>query len=196
MAKTPTVHNPTNFDPANYDVLDYLDGKRLQYYGQGIEAFEGEVRFWEAEMAAAFGADWKTKNVRKCVHCGHNPLRWLTVVKHLTTGDVVVFGADCTKRLEFVDQKTFKLAQLQARDAANKVRIKVWNAREAFLKANPVFAAAMAAYTGTNPFVKDVIGKLGLTVRSASVRWQRSSRLSHGRPDGHPQGGGGHRGQG
>lgn len=161
MAHTPTVHNPTNFDPAQYDVLDYLDGKRPQYYGQGLEAFEGEVKFWEAEMATAFGADWKSKNVRKCVHCGHNPLRWLTVVKYLVTGETVVFGADCTARLAFVDQKTFKLAQLQAKDAANKVRIKVWNAREAFLKANPVFAAAIAAYTGTNPFVKDVVAKLG-----------------------------------
>lgn len=161
MAKTPTVHNPTNFDPANYEVLDYLDGKRPAYFGQGIEAHEAEVKFWEADLARYFGADWKSKNVRKCVHCGHNPLRWLTVVKHLTTGDVVVFGADCTKRLEFIDQKTFKLAQLQARDAANKVRIKVWNAREAFLKANPVFAAAVANYTGTNTFVKDVVAKLG-----------------------------------
>ena len=162
MAKIPTVHNPTNFDPAQYDVLDYLDGKRPVYFGQGVEAFAEEVKFWEAEMAQAFGADWKSKNVRKCVHCGHNPLRWLTVVRHLLTGDVVVFGADCTKRLEFVDQKTFKLAQLQSKDAANKVRIKVWNAREAFLKANPVFAAAVAAYTGTNTFVKDVVAKLGL----------------------------------
>jgi small-conductance mechanosensitive channel len=160
MAKTPTVHNPTNFDPANYEVLDYLDGKRPTYFGQGIEAFEAEVKFWEADLARYFGADWKSKNVRKCVHCGHNPLRWLTVVKHLTTGDVVVFGADCTKRLEFIDQKTFKLAQLQARDAANKVRIKVWNAREAFLQANPAFAAVLP-YTGTNTFVKDVVAKLG-----------------------------------
>lgn len=162
MAKIPTVHNPTNFDPAQYDVLDYLDGKRPVYFGQGVEAFAEEVKWWEAEMVTAFGADWKTKNVRRCVHCGHNPLRWLTVVKHLLTGDVVVFGADCTARLSFVDQKTFKLAQLQAKDKANKVRIKVWNQREAFLKANPVFAAAVASYTGTNTFVKDVVAKLGL----------------------------------
>lgn len=159
MAKTPTVHNPTNFDPAQYDVLDYLDGKRPVYFGQGIEAFEADVKFWEADNLKYFGTKFAP---RKCVHCGHNPLRWLTVVKHLLTGDVVVFGADCTKRLEFVDQKTFKLAQLQARDAANKVRIKVWNQREAFLQANPVFAAAIANYTGTNPFVKDVVAKLGL----------------------------------
>jgi len=162
MAKIPTVHNPTNFDPAQYDVLDYLDGKRPAYFGQGIEAHEEEVKWWEADLARYFGADWKSKNIRKCVHCGHNPLRWLTVVKHVPTGDTVVFGADCTKRLEFIDQKTFKLAQLQAKDAANKVRIKVWNQREAFLKANPVFAAAIADYTGTNSFVKDVVAKLGL----------------------------------
>lgn len=167
--KTPTVHNPTNFDPAQYEVLDYLDGKRPTYFGQGIEAFAEDVKFWEADMVRTFGAAWRTKNVTKCVHCGHNPLRWLTVVKHVPTGDVVVFGADCTKRLEFIDQKTFKLAQLQARDAANKVRIKVWNARERFLQANPVFAAAVANYTGTNSFVKDVVAKLG-TYGSLSER--------------------------
>jgi len=158
----PTVHNPTNFDPQQYDVLDYLDGKRPAYFGQGSEAHDAEVKLWEADFVQYFGADWRSKNVRKCVHCGHNPLRWLTVVKHLLTGDVVVFGADCTKRLDFADQKTFKLAQLQARDAANKVRIKVWNQREAFLKANPVFAAAIADYAGSNTFVKDVVAKLGL----------------------------------
>ena len=162
MAKIPTVHNPTNFDPAQYEVLDYLDGKRPTYFGQGVEAFAEEVKWWEADLVRTFGADWKSQNIRQCVHCGHNPLRWLTVVKYLPTGAIVVFGADCTARLSFVDQKTFKLAQLQAKDAANKVRIKVWNAREAFLKANPVFAAAIADYTGTNGFVKDVVAKLGL----------------------------------
>lgn len=28
MAHTPTVHNPTNFEPAHYQVEDYLDNKR------------------------------------------------------------------------------------------------------------------------------------------------------------------------
>jgi hypothetical protein len=162
MAKKPTVHNPTHFDPAQYEVLDYLDGKAPAYFGQGLEAHKIEVELWEGDMIRTFGADWKTKNVRKCIHCGHNPLRWLTVVKHLPTGDVVVFGADCTARLEFADKMSFKLAQLQARDAANKVRIKVWNKREAFLKANPVFDAAIANLNTTNPFVKDVVAKLGL----------------------------------
>lgn len=162
MAKKPTVHNPTHFDPAQYEVLDYLDGKRPVYFGQGVEAYAEDVKVWEAELVRAFGANWQAQNIRQCVHCGHNPLRWLTVVKHLPTGDIVVFGADCTARLSFIDQKTFKLAQLQAKDAANKVRIKVWNQREAFLQANPVFAAAIANYTGTNPFVKDVVAKLGL----------------------------------
>lgn len=161
-SKTPTVHNPTNFDPAQYEVLDYLDGKAPAYFGQGLEAHKLEVELWEGDMARTFGADWKTKNVRKCIHCGHNPLRWLTVVKHLPTGDVVVFGADCTARLEFADKMSFKLAQLQARDAANKVRIKVWNKREKFLKANPVFDAAIANLNTTNTFVKDVVAKLGL----------------------------------
>jgi hypothetical protein len=162
MAKKPTVHNPTHFDPTHYEVLDYLDAKAPAYFGQGLEAHKLEVELWNADMVRTFGTDWKTKNVRKCIHCGHNPLRWLTVVKFLTTGETVVFGADCTKRLEFADKMSFKLAQLQARDAANKVRLKVWNKREKFLKANPVFDAAIADLKTTNPFVKDVVAKLGL----------------------------------
>ena len=38
MAKTPTVHNPTNFEPSDYEVVDYLDNKPPVYYGQGIAA--------------------------------------------------------------------------------------------------------------------------------------------------------------
>jgi hypothetical protein len=165
MNKQPTVHNPTNFDPQDYEVLDYLDGKRPAYYGQGLPAYEAEVAFWEQEMVAAFGPDWKTKNVRKCVHCGHNPLRWLTVTLHKPTDATVTFGSDCTKRLAFVDQKTFKLAQLQAKDAANKVKIKVWNERQAFLAAHPDFAKAVATINdpihSKNGFAHDVYSKLG-----------------------------------
>lgn len=163
MTKTPTTHNPTNFDPADYEVLDYLDNKRPVYFGQGLDEWKDEIACWQADLERALGPDWARKSHR-CVHCGNGHIRWITVTRHLPTNETVVFGADCTKRLEFVDRVTFKLAQLQSRDAARKVRISVWNARERFLTANPAIADALKAIEepahAGNLFVKDVLRKL------------------------------------
>jgi hypothetical protein len=165
MAKIPTVHNPVNFDPANYEVVDYLDNKRPGYYGQGMEAFEAEVKFWEADMLRVFGEDWR-KKVRRCVHCGNGRVRWITATKHLPTGNVVVFGSDCTFRLDFANKQEWKLAVLKSKAEAGHARIKVWNARVKFLEANPVFAAAVEQAKNPvhakNSFVADVISKLNL----------------------------------
>lgn len=160
----PTVHNPTNFEPSDYDVLDYLDNKRPVYYGQGSKAFEQEVQWWEKDMENTFGTEWR-KKVHHCVHCGNGRVRWITAVKHVPTGDVVVFGSDCTQRLGFADKFAFKLAQLQAKAAAIKVRFSLWNKREKFLAANPEFAQAIlnleAPVHAKNSFARDVVSKLG-----------------------------------
>jgi len=171
-----TVHNPTNFDPADYEGLDYLDNKRPEYFGGDIEAWKDEIKWWEAELERALGPDWRRKSHR-CVHCGNGHIRWITVTRHLPTDETVVFGADCTKRLEFVDKVTFKLAQLQSRDAARKVRIKVWNDRQRYLDAHPEIAEALKAIEepvhAGNGFVKDVLSKLDtygyLTERQAAA---------------------------
>lgn len=176
MTQTPTVHNPTNFDPAQYEVEDYIDNKRPQYYGQGLEVWQEEIKFWQADCERALGPDWIRK-IHRCVHCGNGHIRWISVVRYLPTGETVVFGADCTKRLEFVDRKTFKLAQLQSRDASRKVRIKVWNDRQRYLEAHPEIAEALKAIEqpahAGNGFVKDVLSKLDtygyLTERQAAA---------------------------
>lgn len=158
-----TVHNPTNFDPAHYEVEDYLDNKRPEYFGQEIEAYKQEILWWEREMERALGPTWRAK-CHRCVHCGNGNIRWITAVRHQPTGDVVVFGSDCTERLGFPDKVTFKLAQLQSRDAARKVRVKAYLKRQAFVEANPAVAAALAAIErpehAGNHFVKDVLSKL------------------------------------
>ena len=161
----PTVHNPTNFEPSDYEVIDYLDNKRPVYFGQGIEAFEHEVKWWEAEMESALGTDWRKKSHR-CVHCGNGRVRWITVTVHIPTGERVVFGSDCTERLGFANKMAFKLAQLQAKAEAGHAKMKVWNARVKFLEAHPEVAAAVeqakAEVHAKNTFVHDVIGKLNL----------------------------------
>jgi hypothetical protein len=158
-----TIHNPTNFNPADYNVEDYLDNRRPEYMGQDLETWKEEIAFWEADMARALGADWRKKSHR-CVHCGNGSVRYITAVLHIPTNDVVVFGADCTARLGFADRKQFKLAQIKAKAEAGHARMKVWQAREAFVDARPALKAAIAQAAtpahAKNTFVKDVIGKL------------------------------------
>lgn len=158
-----TIHNPTNFEPADYEVIDYLDNKRPVYFGQGIESFELEVRMWEAEIQNALGTDWRRK-MGHCVHCGNGRVRWITAVKHVPTGDMVVFGSDCTDRLGFANKVAFKLALLQSRAEARKVRFKIYTKRQEFIAANPAIAQALADIEkpehARNTFVRDVLRKL------------------------------------
>lgn len=157
-----TIHNPTNFDPTAYEVLDYLDNKRPVYVGEGSEAFESTVKFWEADMMDALGPDWRTKKGR-CVHCGNGRVRWITVCNHLPTGDKVVFGSDCTDRLGFANKVAFKLALLKSRADARADSLKAFTKREAFLAANPPLAAVVAGLSdpvhAKNGFLHDVMAK-------------------------------------
>lgn len=161
--KTATVHNPVHFEPADYEVQDYLDNKRPQYFGQGIEAFEEEVKGWQADMVRTFGADY-AKKIHHCVHCGNGNIRWITAVLHVPTQEVVVFGSDCTERLGFANRLAWKLAQLQSRAAAGHARMKVWKQRVAFLEANPDVQAVIDLMKepvhAQNTFVADVLRKL------------------------------------
>lgn len=162
MANAATIHNPTNFNPADYEVEDYLDNHRPEFYGN-VEEHVRAVKFWEADMERVLGSSWRAK-IHRCVHCGNGTVRWITAVKHAPTGDMVVFGAVCTQRLGFKDRFAFKLAQLQARAEARKVRFTVWNKRTEFLASHPVIADVLAhindAVHAKNLFAQDVLRKL------------------------------------
>ena len=161
--KTPTVHNPTNFEPKDYEVVDYLDNKPPQYFGEPIAIYELVCKDWERDMERALGADWRSKTHR-CIHCGNGSVRWITAVEHIPTGDRLVFGAICTARLGFADKMAFKLAQIQAAAETRKVRFTIYNKRQEFLAANPAIAEALANIENpahaNNHFVKDVLSKL------------------------------------
>ena len=163
MTKAATVHNPTHFEPADYEVQDYFDNRRPEYFGQSVEEWQLEIKDWEAELARAFGANWIRK-IHKCVHCGNGRVRWITAVLHIPTKDVVVFGCDCTERLGFANRQDWKLAQLKAKAEAGHARMKVWKQRTAFLEANPevatYFEAVKQPVHAGNTFVQDVLSKL------------------------------------
>ena len=157
-----TVHNPSQFDPTQYEVVDYLDNKRPEYCGQPVELWREEIAQWKADLERVLGPDALRKSHR-CVHCGNTNVRWITAVQH-TSGDVVVFGADCTARLHFADKVSFKLALLKSRAEARTERFKIWTAREAYLAKHPEIANAIAHLDepqhSKNTFVQDVIAKL------------------------------------
>lgn len=159
-----TIHNPSNFEPANYVVVDYVDNRRPEYYGQDVESYAAEVEFWKADMARLFGENYSSK-IHKCIHCGNGNVRWITAVEHVPTGEVVVFGSDCTERLGFENRVAFKLAQIQARAEALKVRIAVYRKVVAFREANPALDALVKQVESgelkPNSFVSDVLAKLG-----------------------------------
>lgn len=158
-----TIHNPTNFEPKDYVVEDYLDNKRPVFCGEDAATFELLVKDWERDMERALGADWRAK-MNHCVHCGNGNVRWITACRHIPTNEVVVFGSDCTRRLGFADKFAFKLAQLQARAEARKVRFTIWNKREAFLEKHVELRAALACIDHPehvkNFFAHDVLAKL------------------------------------
>lgn len=163
MANVPTVHNPTNFDPAKYEVVDYLDNKQPVYYGQTMDVFEAEIADWKAEMVRIFGRDY-VKKIHRCVHCHNARVRWITAVNYLPTGEMVVFGCDCTERLGFSSKLAWKLAVLKSKAEAGHAKMKIWKARVAFLEANPAIATAIEQAKNEvhakNTFVQDVLSKL------------------------------------
>ena len=164
-----TVHNPSQFNPADYTVIDYADAKRPQlmpHYDNPLDALEDhkrEVAFWEADMLRLFGQGWQQK-IHRCVHCGHNNLRWITCVEYKPTGERLVFGADCTARLGFTDKQAFKLAQLKRKADCFAAALKVATQVEKFLGDHPEVKAIYGVINNPehvkNAFVRDVLGKL------------------------------------
>jgi hypothetical protein len=159
-----TVHNPTNFNPADYEVVDYLDNRRPEYYlGMDLESWKLEVSDWSANLARVLGDGWQ-KKVHRCVHCGQTNVRWITAVLHVPTSETLVFGCDCTARLEFPDAHSFKLALLKSRAEKRTASLKVYREREAFFQMNPLVLEAYNAkgyeVHARNDFVQDVFAKL------------------------------------
>ena len=165
-----TIHNPTNFDPKDYVVVDYLDNRQPIYTGDrsfggdsGVESYRQEVAQWQADMARALGSDWPSK-VGHCIHCGNGKVRWITAVQHVPTGERVVFGAVCTERLGFSDKMQFKLALLQSRAAARVERARINTIRDEFFAANPAVKQAYIDVTNDihkqNFFAIDVLSKI------------------------------------
>jgi len=180
-----TMHNETNFNPGDYQVLEYLDNEPPKWqmfvpfvFGCSAEAYNhlmeearteynAALRHWNEQMDRYFPFRSQNQpNIHKCTHCGNVQVRYIVAVRHIPTNQNVVFGDVCVARLEFANRNEFVAAQVRARAAQGNARIQLFLARERFLTANPEFAAIVnneAEVTNpchaNNAFVKDIIAK-------------------------------------
>ena len=82
--KRTDTHRPSALDPANYELASPLDGKVWYQAGPWIDG--GRVG-------------------HTCNHCGHS-LRYYVRHVYKPTGEVVIFGEDCTKLIGLADSRS------------------------------------------------------------------------------------------
>lgn len=169
------IHSVVNFNPADYEVLDYLDNKRPQYVGQPIAAWEAEIQMWKRQILRYFptsavattGAvqQLPEHNIHKCRHCGNTNVRYIVACKHIPSGTNVVFGDVCVDHLGFANHQQFRAAQLRARAAQGNASLRAYQKRLAFLEQHPAFKEAIESgevlhpVHANNTFAQDVLAK-------------------------------------
>lgn len=122
MAMRTDEHRPAEFDPSDYVVIDYLDNRRPEYQpGMPIEAFEAAVALWQRRIFQHF-PDFRTggtdhRSISTCNHCGHPGIRWVAVVKQISTGKKLAFGETCADRVELSGRDSFKAKFIKDRAA-------------------------------------------------------------------------------
>jgi len=136
----PTIHNPTNFRPEDYRVIDYIDNQKPKYYfGLPMEQYQHEVHAWESRMTTLFGANWTNgdPNVHRCCHCGNVIVRYIVCCEHIPTSTRVVFGDVCVERLNFADHRQFAADFIRSKANVRARAEKLAAAIETFLNAYP-----------------------------------------------------------
>ena len=172
---TENIHSVANFNPADYEVLDYLDNQRPRYAGEPMAAYEMRVQVWKREIARYFPTSacvsegnvqqLPEHNIHKCRHCGNTNVRYIVACLHRPTGVNVVFGDVCVDHLGFANHQQFRAAQLRARAAQGNANLRAYRQRLQFLEQHPAFKELVESGELTHPvhannaFVKDVIAK-------------------------------------
>lgn len=170
-------HSTANFNPADYEVLDYLDNQRPRYCGQPIEMLQAEIAEWQRVVTEYFptcacgtghGPQLPEHNIHKCRHCGSTNVRYIAVVRHIPTGTNVVFGDICVEHLNFPNRVAFKAAQVRARAAQGNANLVIYRKRLAFLEANQAVKEVIESNElekpvhANNEFAKDILRKLNI----------------------------------
>ena len=168
-----TIHNPVNFVPENYDVVDYLDNKAPvadEYFyiyraDAAAQMLDGDRVRFNADFAEYFGMR-DTKNGRAniphtCVHCGAS-IRYVAVAHYAPTGKYVAMGTDCANRCDLTtDEHQIKNLKRIAIKRAKTMALCSKYAR--YMSDIPKFADMVKDYNDAklaNGFVDSVLRKL------------------------------------
>jgi hypothetical protein len=141
------IHAPSQFDPADYRVIDYIDNRRPElprgWAGVTQEALNYHalaVQVWQARIFKHF-PDWRTggedhRSISQCNHCGHPGIRWVAVVEYIPTGAKLAFGEQCADRVELEGRDAFRSKFIKDRAAREVVALERQAAEAEFNAAN------------------------------------------------------------
>lgn len=149
----PTIHNPSQFNPEDYVVVDYFDNRppripaghkkedmatKLSVLAEledalGLEHFEADLdmdALKSDERTDAPYVAWRAQRddlfptgAYKCVHCGCTNVRFVVSCLHRPTNTRACFGDICVNRLEFANHDEFKAARLRKVAAIEAARL-------------------------------------------------------------------------
>jgi len=138
-----TVHNPKNFEPRDYRVIEYFDNHPPEYYfGMDMDHFAHMVEQWKADLERVYGPDFRSK-IHRCVHCGQGNVRYIVACEHIPSGEVVTFGDVCVNRLGFANASEFKSKHIRTRANLERQAKKNAEARQKIMDENPGLEAAI-----------------------------------------------------
>jgi len=169
----PSIHNPSNFEPSNYEVVEYLDNRppapptgawiNAGSYPELFARYDILRAEWRSAMVHFFGENFSSV-IHRCCHCGNGTIRYIAVCLYKPTQEHVVFGDICVDRLGFANANTFKAAQVRAAAQAERIRFTILLKYDRTIAANPalqtVINEANDPVHANNNFAKDILAKL------------------------------------
>lgn len=173
-----TIHNPVNFQPEDYEIIDYFDNRPpdpAEFFMMGMfsgadsqaaaEAYHAAKEQWKLEFKIVYGDNWE-KKIFKCIHCGQGNVRYIVACLHIPTNEVVTFGDICVNRLSFKNADEFKMKFIRSKANLKNKKIKHASDYKRYLENNPELSDAFKCYYehkdnvhGKNSFAADIIYK-------------------------------------
>ena len=140
------------FNPQNYEIIDYLDNKPpvcggLYHWANAERATEITVARFEAWREEFRRVGFGDRIPHNCEHCGQH-IRYVVATKHRVTGEAVAIGCDCAAYRLNMDSRGAIQRWLKERRAAIKgLREQALAEAVEFLTNDPDFAAIFREVT-------------------------------------------------
>lgn len=162
-------HAPSALIPADYTWVGYTDDGDSNSDRMADGLLFPPIGSPNADEARRLANPSRVRNAIHpggCDACGQGDLRYRHYFRHDSTGDVIVLGNDCVKRMNFDNHEAYKIA-LKIKRERELERIR--KEREAWEAANPKAAEFLHAVTeertsagGSQYFIMDLASKLHL----------------------------------